>query len=108
MQKPLLIPLIMMSVLLVACMATAEVPPGMAKATFAVHCHTVGASALDDKPGVIAVDPGWSGAREVVRVVFNPEEVSVTQLEKWLKEADTYISTLETSMTNMPAKEIIQ
>lgn len=108
MQKLLWIPLAMLMALVVACTATAEVPPGMAKATFAVHCYTVGVSALAGKPGVISVDPGWSGAREVDRVVFDPREVSVAQLENWLKDADTYISTLETSVNKEFEKEMSQ
>ncbi len=91
---------------LVTFNATAEIPPGMAKATFVVHCYDVGVSALIGKPGVVSVEPGWSGAREVDRVIFNPQDVSVTQLENWLKQADTYVSTLETSQSDKPAKEI--
>ncbi len=94
-----------MAALLVACSATAEVPPGMAKATFVVHCYDVGVSALHGKPGVISVQSGWSGGREVDRVVYDPQVVSLTALEDWLKEADTYISTMDHSMSNMPAKE---
>ncbi len=108
MDKPLLIPVIMMTALLLACTATAEIPPGMAKATFAVHCYDVGVSALSGKPGVVSVERGWSGAREIDRVVYDPQVVSVMQLENWLKEADTYISTLETSMSKEPAKEMSQ
>jgi hypothetical protein len=60
---------------------------------------------LAGKPGVLSVEPGWRGAREVDRVIFNPQEVSIYQLEDWLKEADTYVSTLETSTSASPAKE---
>jgi hypothetical protein len=108
MQRPLLIPFIMMTTLLLACTATAEVPPGMAKATFVVHCYDVGVSALGGKPGVVSVERGWSGAREVDRVVYDPQVVSVMQLENWLKEADTYIMTLETIINENPAKEMAQ
>lgn len=93
---------------LVSLHATADVPQGLAKATFVVHCYTVGVNALEGKPGVISVAPGWSGAREVDRVVFDPELVSVEQLEDWLKEADTYVSTIGTMMNTEPAKEISQ
>lgn len=96
---------VVLTTLLVAGPAIAETPPGMARATFVVHCYDVGVSALQDKPGVISVQPGWSGLREVDRVVYDPHVVSLTALENWLKEADTYIGTLENSVSDMPAKE---
>lgn len=99
---------ILLTAALVTFNATAKIPPGMAKSTFVVHCYDVGVSALSSKPGVISVEPGWSGAREVDRVIFNPRQVTVTQLENWLKQADTYVSTLETEESNEPAKEMSQ
>mgnify|MGYP001331357210 CR=1 FL=1 len=77
MQTPLLIPVIMLTALLLAYTATAEAPPWMAKATFAVHCYDVGVSVLGGKPGVVSVNPGWSGIREVDRVVYAPRIVSL-------------------------------
>lgn len=103
------------SALLLACMATAEPPPGMpatetpggkARATFAVHCYDVGAGALNGKPGVVSVQRGFSGAREVDRVVYDPQAVSVMQLEAWLKAADTYIGTLENTLGPETKKEM--
>lgn len=108
MQSSLIISATLVSVFWLAFTVTAEIPPGMAKATFVVHCYTVGEDALSGKPGVVSVDPGWSGAREVDRVVFDPKQVSMTQLENWLKEADTYVSTLQSSMSTEPAKEMSQ
>ena len=95
MQTSLIISATLLTFLLFAFKVTAEVPPGMAKATFVVHCYTVGVNALAGKPGVVSVEPGWSGAREVDRVIFDPKQTSIAQLENWLKEADTYVSTLE-------------
>ena len=108
MRVHIFISALLLSLTLAAFNATAEVPPGMAKATFVVHCYDVGVSALSGKPGVVSVKPGWSGSREVDRVVFDPTQVSVMQLENWLKDADTYVSTLETSMSSEPAKEMSQ
>ncbi len=99
MQATLIVSATLLSLLLFALSATAEIPPGMTKATFVVHCYDVGVSALSGKPGVVSVEPGWSGAQEVDRVVFDPQQVSITQLETWLKESDTYVRTLETSMS---------
>jgi hypothetical protein len=81
--------------LLFAAGIAAEKTPQTAQTTFAVHCYDVGASALGGKPGVLAVERGWSGGREVNRVVYDPREVAITQLESWLKAADTYVRTLE-------------
>lgn len=108
MQTSLVISATLLSLVLFAFRVTAEIPPGMAKATFVVHCYTVGDDALSGKPGVISVDPGWSGAREVDRVIFNPQQVSLTRLENWLKEAGTYVSTLEVSTSSESVKGMSQ
>lgn len=108
MQTSFIIVAALLTVSLLAYNVTAEIPPGMAKATFVVHCYTVGDNTLSGKPGVVSVEPGWSGAREVDRVIFDPQEVSVSQLENWLKEAGTYVSTLKTSMGHEPAKELLK
>ena len=74
-----------------------EAPTGKAKAVFAVHCYTVGEHALKGQPGIIAVEPGWSGPREVDRVIYDPETISVEQMEELLRRAGTYRQTLEVS-----------
>ena len=105
MPTSLIVAATLLTLLLVVYSAPAEIPPGMAKATFAVHCYDVGAHALEGKPGVLSIERGWSGSREVDRVVYNPKDVSITQLEDWLKAADTYVSTLEQTVNSEPAKE---
>ena len=100
MHTPLIVIATLLTLSLAAFNATAKSPPGAAKATFVVHCYDVGVSALEGRPGVISVEPGWSGPREVDRVVFNPGQVSVFQLETWLKEAGTYLGTLETERSS--------
>lgn len=81
---------------------------GTARATFVVHCYDVGAHALQGRPGVLTVERGWSGSREIDRVVYNPEKVSIVQLEGWLKDSGTYVSTLEPSINTEPVKEVRQ
>jgi len=108
MPTSLIITATLLTFLLVVFSATAEVPAGMAKATFVVHCYDVGAHALEGRPGVISVERGWSDSREVDRVVYNPKDVSLMQLEDWLKDADTYVSTLEQTMSAEPEKEMSQ
>ena len=81
--------------LLMASCSYGEVPLGQSKATFVVHCYTVGQQALRGHPGVISVTPGWSGPREVDRVVFDPEKITVEQMEESLRRAGTYRETIE-------------
>jgi len=64
---------------------------GDAAVTFTVGCFDVGASALQWRPGVLSVQKGWQDGKEVNRVVFDPQKVSVPSLEGWLKSAGTYI-----------------
>ena len=66
---------------------------GKEKATFAVGCFDVGASALKGKAGIISVQKGWQGGHEVNRVSYDPKLVSVETLESLLKSAGTYIAT---------------
>jgi len=82
--------------LLLAPLSRAESPPAeTARATFVVHCYDVGADALTGLPGVLAVERGWSGGREVDRVVYDPRQLSEAQLERRLKESGTYVETLQ-------------
>jgi hypothetical protein len=41
----------------------------------------VGAAALEGRSGVLSVEKGWRGASEVNRVVYDPEKVTVEQME---------------------------
>jgi len=96
MTKPLLQPGLL---LLTACLLFPLQPEASEtdRATFVVHCYSVGVEALQGRPGVISVEPGWHRANEVDRVVYDPEKISRQQLETWLEESGTYIRTLETS-----------
>lgn len=67
--------------------------------TFAVGCYDVGAAALENRPGVLQVGKNWQRYdvykfREVNRVEYDPQRVTVKQLEQWLKQADTWRATL--------------
>jgi hypothetical protein len=41
------------------------------------------------------VEKGWQGFHEVNRVVYDPKKVAVEQMEGWLRQAGTYIKTLQ-------------
>jgi len=64
---------------------------GEAAVTFTVGCFDVGASALRGRPGILSVQKGWHDGKEVNRVVFDPQKVSVPSMEAWLKNAGTFI-----------------
>jgi hypothetical protein len=98
-----ILPLTLWLTLMAGCSGVA-VPAGAEQATFAVHCYDVGADALRDRPGVLSVDKGWQGLHEVDRVNYDPRRVSLDQLEGWLKEAGTYVNTLEKTSKSDPAR----
>lgn len=106
MQAPVFLSALLLTSLLAVASAAAERPSGMAQATFAVHCYGVGAGALAGKSGIISVERGWSGTQEVDRVIYNPQQVTLDQLESRLQVADTYISTLKSTMGTMSGKEM--
>ena len=62
----------------------------------------MGAAALEGRPGVLSVEKGWRGASEVNRVVYNPEEVTVAQMEGWLRKAGTYLRTVREPVAANP------
>jgi hypothetical protein len=53
-----------------------------------------GAAALEGRPGVLSVEKGWRGTSEVNRVVYDPDRVTVEQMEGWLRKAGTYVGTV--------------
>jgi hypothetical protein len=55
----------------------------------------VGKAALEGRPGVLSVGRGWLGWSEVNPVVYQPEKTSVERMEEWLREAGTYIRTVQ-------------
>ena len=63
---------------------------GEAAVTFTVGCFDVEASALRGRPGILSVQKRWHDGKEVNRVVFDPQKVSVPSMGAWLKSAGTY------------------
>jgi len=62
----------------------------------------VGAAALEGQPGVLSVEKGWRGTSEVNRVVYDPDKVTVEQMEGWLRKAGTYIRTVQEPVRASP------
>lgn len=94
-MKLLYLLVLVISLLLITSCSYGEVPGGKSKATFVVHCYTVGEHALRGQPGVLSVAPGWSGPREVDRVVFDSDKITVKQMQEILRQAGTYRETIE-------------
>ena len=57
----------------------------------------MGFAALEGQPGVISVEKGWRRFKEVNRVVYDPEKISIEQMEMRLREAGTYRQTIRES-----------
>ena len=60
-----------------------------------VHGAGLGVAALEGRPGILSVSKGWRNAKEINRVVFDPQIVSVQKIEEWLKKAGTYRQTID-------------
>jgi hypothetical protein len=54
----------------------------------------VGAAALEGQPGVLQVTKGWRGLREINEVTYDPQKITMQQLEMQLKQAGTYVKTV--------------
>jgi peptide methionine sulfoxide reductase MsrA len=54
----------------------------------------VGAAALEGSPGVLQVTKGWRGFREINEVTYDPQQITMEQLEQKLKQAGTYVKTV--------------
>lgn len=65
----------------------------------------MGAAALAGRPGVLAVQRGFQGFREVDRVSYDPGEVTVRKMEEWLEAAGTYVRTLRQAGPRPPRQD---
>ena len=65
------------------------------KATFTVQWYDVGQDALEGLQGVIKVEKGWRGSSEINTVYYDSNLISIKEMEAALKEAGTYVGTVE-------------
>ena len=84
----------------------AEVIEDTDQTTFAVHCYDVGASALDGLPGIISIEKGWNNFKEINRSVYDPDKITVNQLEDRLKKSGTYLGPVAEPIQGNHRKEI--
>ena len=52
-------------------------------------------AALEGQPGVLHVTKGWRGFKEVNRVVYDPQQITLEHMQQKLKQAGTYRKTVE-------------
>jgi hypothetical protein len=56
---------------------------------------------LGGRPGIVGVEIGWQGSKEINRVRYDPKKVNVEMMEGWLKESGTYKETLSKNQKEM-------
>ena len=71
----------------------AEEKAGVSKVVFYVAWYDVGKAALDGLQGVIRVEKGFRGFKEINTVSYDPDLITIKEMEKALKEAGTYQGT---------------
>jgi hypothetical protein len=54
----------------------------------------VGKAALEGLKGIIKVENGFEGFREINKVYYDPTLITIEEMEETLKKAKTYDSTL--------------
>ena len=65
------------------------------KATFTVQWYDVGQDALEGLKGVNKVTKGFRGSNEINTVHYDSELITIQEMEAALKEADTYVGTVD-------------
>ena|SRR3990172_8168965 len=68
---------------------------GTSKAVFAVHCYDEGKDALRGMKGVQKVEKGFRFLREINTVYYDPEVITIEEMEGALKKAGTYVETIK-------------
>ena len=68
---------------------------GVSKAVFYVSWYGVGKAALDGLEGVMKVENGFRGSKEINTVFYDPAIITIKEMEKALKEAGTYGGTVQ-------------
>ena len=63
---------------------------GWSKAVFYVGCYDVGKEALQALKGVKKVEKGFHHFKEINTVYFDPQQITVEEMEKALQKAGTF------------------
>jgi hypothetical protein len=67
---------------------------GKAKVVFVVHCYDEGSNALMGMKGILKVERGFRNFREINTVYYDPNVITIMEMEKALKSAGTYKETI--------------
>ena len=73
---------------------------GMAKAIFKVRCYDEGKAALQGMKGIQRIDTGFHYLHETDTVYFDPNAVTIEEMEAALKRAGTYVETIREKERN--------
>lgn len=63
--------------------------------TFTVEWYDVGQDALEGLKGIKKVDKGFHDSKEINTVYYDSEMVTIQEMETALKEAGTYVGTVD-------------
>jgi hypothetical protein len=67
---------------------------GAAKVVYVVHCYDEGHDSLKGLKGIRKVDKGFRNFREINTVYYDPNAITIEEMEKALKNAGTYRETI--------------
>jgi len=64
------------------------------KIVFVVHCYDEGRNALTGMKGILKIERGFRNFREINTVYYDPNLITIDEMEKALKSAGTYRETI--------------
>lgn len=67
----------------------------VSKVVFYVSWYDVGKAALEGLQGVIKVEKGFHGLKEINTVFYDPAIITINEMKKVLKDAGTYQGTVK-------------
>ena len=72
----------------------------VSRVTFYVLWYDVGKAALEGLKGIIKVENGFKGFREINKIYYDPTLITIGEMEEALKRAKTYGGTLRLETKN--------
>ena len=75
--------------------SNAEEKTGVSKVVFYVAWYDAGKAALEGLQGVIKVEKGFRGFKEINTVSYDPTLITIKEMEEALKKAGTYQGTVK-------------
>ncbi len=73
---------------------------GTANAVFRVRCYDEGRSALQGLPGIRKIETGFHYIHETDTVTYDPNMITIDEMEAALKKAGTYVGTVSEKERN--------